>query len=57
MFRVAKYAIIGAGIAAIGTGVLGAVGTGVAWFMVPSTGMGLTVGLLWGLAKVSKASD
>jgi hypothetical protein len=52
MFRVAKYAMIGAGIAALTTGVLGTVGAGVAWFMIPSTGMGLTVGIVWGLAKV-----
>lgn len=54
LLRVAKYAVIGAGIAFIGTGLLGTLGTGLAWFAVPSTGMGIGMGITWGLIKVSQ---
>lgn len=52
-FRVAKYAAIGAAVAMVGTGVLGALGTGIAWFAAPTMlgSMGLGVG--WAILKVS----
>lgn len=52
MFRVAKYAAIGAGVAVVGTTVLGALGTSMAWFAAPSLGMGIGTGIIWGLVKV-----
>lgn len=53
MFRVAKYAAIGATVAVVGTTVLGALGTSMAWFAAPSLGMGIGTGIIWGLVKVS----
>lgn len=52
MFRVAKYAAIGGAIAFVGTGVLGALGTGIAWFAAPSMGMGVGMGITWAIIKV-----
>lgn len=52
LMRVAKYAAIGAAVAFVGTGVLGAVGSGVAWFMAPGIGMGMGVGMVWACVKV-----
>lgn len=57
MFRVAKYAAIGATVAVVGTTVLGALGTSMAWFAAPSLGMGIGTGIIWGLAKVSLAAS
>ncbi|BEJ14025.1 hypothetical protein CspHIS471_0311990 [Cutaneotrichosporon sp. HIS471] len=51
MFRVAKYAAIGGAIALVGTGVLGALGTGIAWFAAPSMGMGIGMGISWAIVK------
>ncbi|GMK53737.1 hypothetical protein CspeluHIS016_0103230 [Cutaneotrichosporon spelunceum] len=51
MFRVAKYAAIGGAIALVGTGVLGALGTGIAWFAAPSMGMGIGMGITWAIIK------
>lgn len=56
MFRVAKYAAIGAAVAFVGTGVLGALGTGIAWFAAPSMGMGIGMGVTWALVKVSRVT-
>lgn len=53
MFRVAKYAAIGATVAVVGTTVLGALGTSMAWFAAPTLGMGIGTGIIWGLVKVS----
>lgn len=57
LFRVAKYAAIGAAAAVVGTTVLGALGTGMAWFAAPSLGMGIGTGIIWGLVKVSVRAD
>lgn len=55
LFRVAKYAAIGGAVALVGSTVVGALGTGLAWFAAPSISMGIGTGIIWGLVKVSAA--
>lgn len=52
MLRVAKYAAIGGAIAFVGTGVLGALGTGMAWFAAPGMLGGMGMGITWAIIKV-----
>ncbi|KAL7422493.1 hypothetical protein Q5752_003141 [Cryptotrichosporon argae] len=45
LVRYAKYAAIGAAAAALGGGLLGTVGSGVAFFAAPSLGVGMALGV------------
>lgn len=52
--RVAKYAAIGGVIAFLGAGILGTVGSGLAWFAAPGVFGGMGLGIAWATIKVSK---
>ncbi|WWD19219.1 hypothetical protein CI109_103677 [Kwoniella shandongensis] len=49
--RYAKYAAVGAVIAAVGGGLLGTLGSGLAFFAAPGIGVGMGVGVLTAVAK------
>ncbi|WVF67523.1 hypothetical protein IAT40_002279 [Kwoniella sp. CBS 6097] len=51
LLRYAKYALAGAAIAAIGGGILGTVGSGLAFFAAPGIGVGMGMGVLTAVAK------
>lgn len=51
--RFAKYAAIGGVIAFLGAGVLGTVGSGLAWFAAPGVFGGMGLGIAWATIKVS----
>ncbi|KAK4684192.1 hypothetical protein P7C73_g6006, partial [Tremellales sp. Uapishka_1] len=51
LFRYAKYAAVGAIVAAIGGGLLGTVGSGLAFFAAPSIGVGMSIGVLTAVGK------
>lgn len=53
MLRFAKYAAIGGVIAFVGAGVLGTVGSGLAWFAAPGVFGGMGLGIAWATIKVS----
>ncbi|KAK8854640.1 hypothetical protein IAR55_003379 [Kwoniella newhampshirensis] len=49
--RYAKYAVVGALVAAVGGGLLGTLGSGLAFFAAPGIGVGMGVGVLTAVAK------
>ncbi|WVR09444.1 hypothetical protein IAU60_006511 [Kwoniella sp. DSM 27419] len=51
LIRYAKYAFVGAAVAAIGGTFLGTIGSGLAFFAAPSIGVGMGIGVITGLAK------
>jgi len=53
LVRYAKYALVGAAVAAVGTGVLGTVTTGAGWLLFPtSIPAGMVMGTVIGTVKV-----
>jgi hypothetical protein len=52
LIRYAKYAAVGAVVAVIGGGLLGTLGSGLAFFAAPSVGMGMAIGVITAIAKV-----
>ncbi|WVQ79728.1 hypothetical protein IAT38_001828 [Cryptococcus sp. DSM 104549] len=51
LIRYAKYAAVGALVAAIGGGLLGTLGSGLAFFAAPGIGVGMGIGVLTAVAK------
>ncbi|WVQ68416.1 uncharacterized protein L199_006624 [Kwoniella botswanensis] len=51
LIRYAKYAAVGAAVAAIGGGLLGTIGSGLAFFAAPSIGVGMGLGVITGIVK------
>ncbi|WWC71419.1 uncharacterized protein I206_105375 [Kwoniella pini CBS 10737] len=51
LIRYAKYAAVGAAIAAIGGGLLGTLGSGLAFFAAPGIGVGMGIGVLTAITK------
>ena len=56
LLRYAKYAAVGAIIAAVGGTLLGTVGSGLAFFAAPSIGVGMGIGVITAIAKVGCVS-
>lgn len=54
ILRYAKYAAVGAVVAALGGTLLGTLGSGIAFFAAPSLGVGMGIGVITAIAKVSK---
>ena len=53
LIRYAKYAAVGAIVAAIGGGLLGTIGSGLAFFAAPGIGAGMAIGVATAVVKVS----
>ncbi|WWC63457.1 uncharacterized protein I303_106060 [Kwoniella dejecticola CBS 10117] len=51
LIRYAKYAAVGAAVAAIGGGLLGTIGSGLAFFAAPGIGVGMGLGVLTAIFK------
>ncbi|WVW85450.1 hypothetical protein I302_107488 [Kwoniella bestiolae CBS 10118] len=51
LIRYAKYAFVGAAVAAIGGGLLGTIGSGLAFFAAPSIGVGMGLGVIIAIVK------
>ncbi|WWC90516.1 uncharacterized protein L201_005452 [Kwoniella dendrophila CBS 6074] len=51
LIRYAKYAAAGAAVAAIGGGLLGTLGSGLAFFAAPGIGVGMGLGVITGIVK------
>lgn len=52
LIRYAKYAAVGAIVAAIGGGLLGTLGSGIAFFAAPGIGAGMAIGVATAVLKV-----
>lgn len=55
LVRYAKYAAVGALVATLGAGLLGTLGSGLAFFAAPGIGGGMAIGVITAMIKVSPA--